>query len=84
MLYRKRLKMSDLVTMEVIQMWDKYGQEFGILHEPWVDKEDCDKFTSEALYTLERYWNLCHEVKVKAYSDEWRARTQNQIDDFSS
>ncbi len=76
--------MSVLVTMDVIQLWDKYDQDFGLLEEPWADKEDYHKFTSEALYTLAQYWNLCHEVKVKAYSDELRAKIQNQIDDLSS
>ena len=72
------------VTKEVLELWDMYDQDCGLLDERWAKEEDRTKFTKEVLTALSSYWNLLHEIRVSAYSDELRAKTQARLDEVES
>lgn len=42
-----RLMGERLVTKEVLDLYDKYYGDFGLLGERWADQADQDKFTGE-------------------------------------
>ena len=68
------------VTLEVLQLWDKYDQDFGLLEERWADEGDRHMFPEKVLACLEQYWSLLHEVQTSAYSDELRLKIQTRLD----
>jgi hypothetical protein len=46
---------SVIVTKEVLDLYDKYEGDFGLLDERWADKRDREKVTREQCLVLGQY-----------------------------
>lgn len=77
-----------IVTKEVLELYDKYDGDFGLLHERWALEEDRTRFSPEQRRTLTEYVDTLYQVNVQALSAQMRegvlkriAELEGSIDD---
>jgi len=79
--------MAILVTKELLDFYDEYEGDLGLLNEPWAPKKDRDRyeqFGREAASLLGEYVDKLHFVKVERLSDKLRAETAIRISELES
>lgn len=76
--------MTKPVTRSILDFYDQYEGDFGLLCEPWAPQKDRDRFDAERAQcqALGEYEDALYFVRVEALSAELRARTQARIDEL--
>ena len=69
-----------MVTKEVLDLYDKYYGDFGLLGERWADPEDADKFAAEGAL-LSEYVDKLHFINLNPtlYCLEMRESARERI-----
>jgi hypothetical protein len=79
---RGRIKeeMKDVtITKEVLDLYDKYDQDFGLLNERWADPKDRDKVTAGQMQILGEYVDKLHLLKLDTYSSQYMESAKERI-----
>lgn len=71
--------MDIIVTKEVLEIYDKYDQDFGLLHERWASEEDRQKVTPEQCHLLSDYVDKLYLIKLDAPSVEIKAKATKRL-----
>lgn len=66
--------------MGVLDLFDEYHGDFGLLYERWANEEDRHEFSAEQLRVLSQYVSQLEFYLVKELSDDLRARVQSELD----
>lgn len=74
--------MNKIVTKEILDIYDKYEGDFGLLDEPWASKKDRDKVSFEQSKVLSEYIDLLQFVNVKNISNEIKNKTKTRIEEL--
>ncbi len=79
--------MAILVTKELLDFYDEYEGDLGLLDERWAPQKDRDRYDKlgrEAASLLGEYVDKLHFVKVERLSDKLRADTVKRITELES
>lgn len=68
-----------IVGKEVLDIYDKYDQDFGLLDERWASEKDRQKVTSEQCRILSEYIENLQVVKIEAYSAQMKEHALMRI-----
>jgi len=70
-----------IVTREVLELYDKYEGDFGLLHERWADKRDREKVTREQCQLLGEYVEKLEFTRLDPvlFSAEMRESARKRI-----
>jgi predicted alpha/beta hydrolase family esterase len=68
-----------IITKEVLDLYDKYDQDFGLLDERWADARDRHKVTAEQCPLLAEYVDKLHLIKLTTYSSEFTETALKRI-----
>ena len=71
-----------MVTKEVLDIYDKYEQDFTLLYEPWASKKDRKKVSGEQASLLDEYVDNLYFVKVENLSDALKNQTIKRIEEL--
>ena len=71
--------MSDFVTKKILEVFDKYEGDFGLLDEPWASKKDREKVSLKQSMVLGEYVDKLNLMKVENISDELRESTGARV-----
>jgi len=71
--------MRKKITKEVLNVYDKYYGDFGLLDEPWARNKDRDFIGSDQSQILGNYIDKLTFLKVKNLSDDLRSKTVMEI-----
>lgn len=79
--------MPTLITRELLDFYDKYEGDFGLLDERWAPQKDRDRleaFGREQAARLGEYVDKLHFVRVERLSDQLRADTAQRLSEIES
>ena len=76
--------MKKKVNKELLDLYYKYDQEFGLLDEPWASKKDRELFDQYEPNVLEEYIDKLHFVKVENLHASLRDKTNNEIKELEN
>lgn len=79
--------MTILITKELLDFYDEYEGDFGLLNERWAPQKDRDRyeqFGREKASLLGEYVDKLHFVKVDRLSDPLRSDTAKRIAELES
>lgn len=68
-----------IVGREVLDIYDKYDQDFGLLDERWASEKDRQKVTDEQCRLLSEYVEKLQVIKLDAYSDQMKEAAVTRI-----
>jgi len=70
-----------IITREVLDLYDKYEGDFGLLDERWADKRDREKVTSEQCFILGQYVDKLEFTRLEPglYSVQMREAAAKRI-----
>lgn len=71
-----------VITRELLEIHDKYNQDFGLLDERWADEEDRQRVTGEQCGMLGEYVDKLHQIKLEGFSEEMQERALERIRDI--
>jgi hypothetical protein len=71
--------MSDFVTKDILDVFDKYEGDFGLLDEPWASKRDREKVSVKQSMILGEYVDKLILLKVENISHKLRESTMARI-----
>ena len=69
-----------MVTKKILEIYDKYACDFGLLDEPWAKKEDRDIVSSEQAQTLCNYIEKLEFINLNNISSDLRSKTIAEIE----
>lgn len=69
-----------MVTKKILEIYDKYEYDFGLLDEPWAKKEDRDIVSSEQAQTLCNYIEKLEFINLNNISSDLRSKTIAEIE----
>lgn len=70
---------SVIVTRDVLDIYEKYQCDFGLLDERWASKEDREKLTSEQKLIFGEFVDKLNWLKVENISKELRLSFEERI-----
>lgn len=76
--------MNKIITKEILDIYDKYDGDFGLLDEPWASKKDRDKVSLEQSKLLSEYIDQLHFINVKNISSEIKIKTKRRIEELEN
>lgn len=79
--------MAILITKELLDFYDEYEGDFGLLDERWAPQKDRDRynhFGHEKASLLSEYVDKLHFVKVDKLADKLRSDTAKRISELES
>lgn len=79
--------MPALVTKDLLDFYDEFEGDLGLLDERWARQKDRDRheqFGREAASLLGEYVDKLHFVKVEALSEKLRSDTAKRIAELES
>lgn len=68
-----------IVTREVLELYEKYHRDFGLLYERWADENDREKLTDEQMFIFGQFINSLGWLKVENISKELRISFEARI-----
>lgn len=70
-----------IVTREVLDLYDKYHGDFGLMDERWANPKDLQKASDEQMMLLSEYVDKLHFSKLDPtlYCLEMRERARERI-----
>ena len=68
-----------IIGKEVLAIYDKYNQDFGLLDERWASVKDRKAVTNEQCRLFSEYIERLGMVQNSAYSPEMRKEAQMRI-----
>ena len=68
-----------IVTKNILDIYDKYDGDFGLLDEPWASKKDGDMVSSEQAMLLSEYSDTLNFLKVDGVSEKMRLKALEKI-----
>ena len=71
--------MNYIVTKEILDVYDKYDGDFGLLSEPWASKKDRNKVSLEQSMVLGEYIEKLNFIKISNLSTDLRNRVNERI-----
>jgi hypothetical protein len=71
--------MQYLVNKALLDLYDKYDGDLGLLDERWASREDREAFSSEQIRTLGEYLDQVRFAESGCLSQELRARVENRV-----
>jgi len=76
--------MKNIVTKEILDIYDKYEGDFGLLDEPWASKKDRKKVSLEQSKLLCEYIDQLHGINVEKVSNEIKSQTIRRIKELEN
>jgi len=79
--------MAILITKELLDFYDEYEGDFGLLDERWAPQKDrgrYEQFGREKASLLGEYVDKLHFVKMDKLSDQLRTDTAKRISELES
>lgn len=74
--------MKKIVTKKILNLYDKYEGDFGLLDEPWASKKDRQVVSFEQSQILSEYIDQSHFVNVENISKEMKNQTVKRISEL--
>lgn len=68
-----------IVTRDVLDIYDKYDSDFGLLDERWARQKDRDKLTSEQMLLFGEYVDKLVFLQVERLSPKLREATEKRV-----
>ena len=68
-----------MITKKILDIYDKYEGDFGLLDEPWASKKDREIVSSFQSQLLSEYIEQLHFVKIENISNKMRTQTLERI-----
>lgn len=79
----QRTKRKDiLIGKEVLEIYDKYDCDFGLLDERWASEQDRQKVTLQQTMLLSEYVEKLHLVKCATFSVSLKAHALKRIEEI--
>lgn len=74
--------MEKIVTKGILDIYDKYDGDFGLLDEPWAKRKDRDKVSHEQAQMLSSYIDKLEFLKIENISLKLRDETISEINEL--
>ncbi len=76
--------MTYRVTKALLDLYDRYEGDLGLLNEAWASKEDRSAFAPEQMTTLGEYVDQLNFSIVGALSPELRCRIEARLEELET
>lgn len=71
-----------IINRSVLDLYDKYEGDFGLLDEPWASEEDRKKLTNEQMMLFSEYVEMLHFIRMDTVSNELKERALVRLDEL--
>ena len=72
------MKKNIIVTHEVLELYDKYDGDLGLIDERWADEDDQNKITLEQTELLAEYLEKLNLLTIRAYSEKMKIEARER------
>ena len=68
-----------IINKEILDLYDEYDQDFGLLSERWASPKDRQKITAEQAMLFGEYVDKLHLIKLDTYSSQMIENARKRI-----
>ena len=76
--------MEYLVPLELLELYDKFDGDLGLLDERWASADDRGRFSPEQMRTLGEYVDQTSMLESGHLSPDFRSRVESRVVDLES